>query len=253
MELHVPPSGFDFRTAGGPGVNIDPQLDDHSTQRYPLGTRLVYGERWFRYVLVGGSVLVAGNTIGAKAVIGGHTDKAVNTAAKGATSLLVTPSATAITANEYRDGYVNVNDDTGEAYALQILSHLAESSGSAEFTVNLIDPVPVAFAAATTVTLVQSPWGEVIQVAVTTRIGQIVGVAVCPVTAAQFGWVQTHGPCSVLTAGTVVIGNDVVVPTGAAGAMGPRTTALAVKEQVIGRCMTVNASGEHSMVYLTIE
>jgi len=253
MELHVPPSGFDFRSAAGVGVNIDPWLEDNSAQQYPIGTKLVYGDRWFRYCLAGGSALVVGNVIGAKAVIAGHTDEAVNTAAKGATSLLVTPSATAITANEYRDGYANVNDGTGEGAMLKILSHLAETTGSTEFTVNLIDPVPVAFAAATTVTLIQSPYGEVIQVAVTTRIGQAVGVACCPVTAAQYGWVQTHGPASVLTKGTVVIGDDVVVPTATAGAMGPRTTALAVKEQVIGRVMSVNADGEHSGVFLTIE
>lgn len=252
MVLKVPPSGFDFRDTGGPRNDIDPHLDDHSAKRYPLGSKLEYGERWFRYTLAGGSSLVAGNVIGAKAVVAGHLDEALNTAVKGAGVVKFTPSATNITADEYQDGYLNINDDTGEAYALLVRDHLAETS-QAEFDVNLVDPVPVLLGAGATGTLVQSPYGEVIQVAATTRVGQAVGVACAIVTNAQYGWLQTHGPASVLTKGTVVIGNDVVIPSATAGAMGPRTTALAVKEQVIGRCMTVNADGEHSMVFLTIE
>ena len=253
MVLEVPLSGYDWRAQHGGIPSIDPFLEDNATQQWPLGTKLRDGERWFRYVLAGGTSLVAGNVLGAKAVIAGHLDEALNSAVKGATAVLFTPSATAITANEYRDGYLNINDDAGEAYALKVLNHLAETTGTTEFTVNLIDPVAVALGAGATGTLVQSPYGEVIQVAVTTRVGQAVGAGCGIVTNAQFGWIQTHGPASVLGAGTLVIGDDVIVPTGTAGACGPRTTALAVKEQVIGRVMTVNASGEHSMIFLTIE
>lgn len=253
MVLNVPASGFDFRTAGGIPSTIDPFLEDETNQQFPLGTLLIDGQRWYRYSLAGGSSLVAGNMLGAKAVISGHTDEALNSAAKGAGVVKLTPSSTAITANEYRDGYLNINDDTGEAYALRVLSHLAETTGSTEFDVNVIDPVSVTLGAGATGTLVQSPYGEVIQVAATTRVGMAVGAACAVVTNAQFGWIQTKGPASILTAGTLVIGNDVVVPTGTAGAVGPRTTALAVKEQVVGRCMTVNASTEHSMIFLNLE
>ncbi len=253
MELHVPPSGFDFRTAAGVGVNIDPFTDDNALQQYPIGTGLVYGSRKFRYALIGGSSLSFGQVIGAKAVIAGHTDETVVMTA-AATTALFTPSATAITANEYRDGFLSILSGTGRGM-YQVLNHLAEATGSAQFTLNLIDPIVVTGASTPKGTLIQNPYGEVIATAVTTRIGQPVGVAQGIVTNAQFGWVQTHGPAAVLFIGTSVVGDDVVVPTGTtAGSAGPRTTALAVKETVIGRAMEVTTTnGDTIQVFLTIE
>ncbi len=253
MVLEVPPSGFDFRTAGGPRNDIDPFTDDDALQKYPLGTMLRYGDRWFRYCLNGGSSLVVGQVIGAKAVISGHTDETVVMTA-GETTLLFTPSGTNITANEYQDGYCSILSGTGAGYAYKILSHPVEESQAA-FTITLVDPIVVTGASTPKATLIQSPYGEVIATAVTTRIGAPVGVAQAIVTNAQYGWILTHGPASVLLIGTSVIGNDLVVPTGTtAASVGPRTTALAVKESVVGKTMEASSTnGDTIMVMVTIE
>ena len=254
MLLEIPPSGFDFRSISGhSGFNPDPFTDDEATQRYPLGTKLTYGNRWFRYALIGGASLSTGQVVGAKALIAGHSDEVwAGTAA--AITATFTPSATAITANEYQDGYLNILSGTGKGYIYRILNHPA-SDGSTIFTLNLIDPIVITGASTPKGTLVQNAYGEIIATAVTTRIGQPVGVAQGIVTNAQFGWVQTHGEASVLLIGTTVVGDDVIVPTGTtAASMGPRTTALDVGETVIGRVLEVSTNnGDHLPVWLTIE
>lgn len=253
MVLEVPPSGFDFRGSGGPRNDIDPFTDNHATQRYPLGTMLRYGDRWFRYSLNGGSSLAVGQVIGAKAVISGHTDETVAMTA-GESTLQFTPSGTNITANEYQDGYCSILSGTGKGYMYKILSHPVETSQAA-FTITLMDPVVVTGASTPKATLIQSPYGEVVETAVTTRVGQPVGVAQAIITLAQYGWILTHGPAAVLLIGTSVVGNDVVVATGTtAASVGPRTTALAVKETVVGRAMEASTTNADTIqVFVTIE
>ena len=253
MVLEIPPSGFDFRSAAGVGVNIDPFTEDNASQQYPLGSRLIYGDRWFRYTLMGGADSVFGEVMEAKAMIAGHTDETVVMTGAAVTALF-TPSATAVTLNEYRDGYLSILSGTGRGM-YKILSHPAEATGSTAFTLTLIDPIVVTGASTPKATLSQSPYGEVLKSTVTTRVGQPVGVAQGIISAAQFGWIQTHGPVAVLSIGTTVVGNDLVVPTGTtAGSVGPRTTALAVKESVVGRALEVTTTnGDTIQMFCTIE
>ena len=74
--LYIPGSGFDWHAVvGGHSSDPDPNLDDSAAQQYPLGTKLVDGDRIYRYALAGGSSLVAGNVLASKAVIAGHLDE----------------------------------------------------------------------------------------------------------------------------------------------------------------------------------
>jgi len=251
MILEIPPSGFDWSSVVPPV--IDPFTKNSLTQEFPLGTKLIYGERWFRYTRMGGVASVAGNVLQAAAPVAGHTTKALDIPVVGATSVNFTPTATAITANEYQDGFfVQDAGATGIGYAYKIKSHPA-SAGTVAIDIALVDPIVVAIPAAGTGSLVQSPWGEPIQAVITTRTAPAVGVAQSVITAAYYGWLLTHGPASVLTAGVVVVGDNVISPVGAAGAIGPETTPLVVKATVVGRVMVVGATGTWSTIFVTIE
>lgn len=253
MELHVPPSGFDFRTAAGVGVNIDPFLEDNAAQQYPLGTRLVYGIRTFRYVLMGSGSSVAGDVYTSHNVVAGHVDETISGAAKGDLTIDFTPSATAITANEYLDGFLSILSGTGLGHSYQVLSHPL-SDGTTKIALALIDPIALALSSTPKGSLHQSPWGEVIQAAVTTKVGQAVGFAQGIVTNAQYGWLQTRGPGAVTIKGTVVKGNDLVNFTATAGAVGPRTTALNVNEQVVAVCLEASSTDDDTVAaFITID
>lgn len=253
MILEVPPSGFDWRAVHQGIPNIDPLTENTTAKQWPLGTKLIYGERVFRYALAGAGSLVAGNVLQGQAPVAGHVTEAVDTLSIGAVTVAMTPSATAITLNEYQDGFfVQDAGASGAGYAYKIKSN-ATSDGSTAFDTVLIDPLVVAIPAAGTVSMIQNPWGEVLQAIVTTPTAKIAGVAQAVVTNAKYGWVQTRGPASVLTEGTVIAGNPVTGAAGTAGACGPLTTALVVKEQVIGFCMVAGADDTWSTIFLTLE
>ncbi len=252
MELHVPPSGFDFRTAAGVGVNIDPYLEDNALQQYPLGTKLVYGIRTFRYTLFGATGGVAGDLYTSHDVVAGHVDETVSAAAKGDKTVDFTPSATALTLNEYRDGFLSILSGTGQGYVYQILSHPAEATGSTLFTLTLIDPIAVALSSTPKGTLLQSPWGEVVPAAANTKVGFAAGFSQGVVTLAQFGWLQTRGPGSVTIKGTTVKGENLVTQTTVVGAVGPRTTALDVNETVVAVAMEASTTDNDTVAAFII-
>jgi len=123
-----------------------------------------------------------------------------------------------------------------------------------------LDPdesVQVAMTTSTTVSLVKNTYKDII-IHPSPATAKLVGVAVSAIPANQYGWIQTWGPCAVLTQGTVVI-NEVVVDSatvdGAVAPMGltegqPNTGA---GQNAVGVVMEVAANTEHSLVFLTID
>ena len=83
------------------------------------------------------------------------------------------------------------------------------------------------------------------------------------VTAANFVWLQVHGPVAVLLDGTVVIGDVVVASNATDGAVEamdivlsegtPNTMPATTEQPHIGIVMAVNATAEYGGVFLTIE
>lgn len=176
--------------------------------------------RRFRWAKAGASNLVVGNMLQAAAEIADHKSCSVAAAAIGATSLTVTPGATAGAANLYAGGLAIISVTPGLGYAYAIDSHLAITASTA-FTLNLRkdDPIQVALTTSSKVTLVANAYKGVIQTPVTTLTGAAVGAAVSIIPANGWGWIQTNGPASVLVAGTPGPGLAVVVPGTAAGAV----------------------------------
>lgn len=224
-----------------------------STQQFKLGTIAQTRDgRLFRYVQAGASNLVVGNMIQAAAQIADHQAMAPSDTAIGATSIVVTPGATGGAANLYAGGVAIIEVTPGLGYSYGISSHAAITA-SVAFTINLVpdDPILVALTNANSkVAVIANPYKNVIQSPVTTLTGAVVGCAVYPITATQYGWIGTHGVFGVLVAGTPGVGLGVVVPATAAGAVVIDGAASAT--QVVGSMMVTGVDGHVQAVFLNL-
>lgn len=244
-------NGTSDPTFGGGTWNV---LEYGSTQLCPIGTKMVTRDgRVFRYVKAGASALVVGNVIQAPAQITTHDQLTPAAAAIGATTITPTLDATnAVVENQYAEGWAVIDTTPGEGYAYPIASHPAAAASAAVALKLPADAkVQVALTTSSRVTLTPNPYKGVIQCPVTTLTGAIVGVAVAPIAASNYGWVQIEGACGVLIAGTPAVGAAVGVPATAAGAVvidGAATSGLFV----VGRMMVTGVDGKILPVLLSI-
>jgi hypothetical protein len=223
-----------------------------ATQEHPLGSRFTTKDgRVFRYCKAGASALVVGNVIQAPAQDTAHQQLTPAAAAIGATTFTATLGASAAAAGLYSEGWAIIDTTPGLGYAYPISGHAAVlSSGVITLRLATDSPIQVALTTDSRVSLQRNPYAGVIQSPVTTLTGAVVGVAVFPIAAAEFGWIQTHGPAAVLVAGTPGVGLAVVVPATAAGAVVIDGAAAATK--VVGSMMVTGVDGKVQAVLLNI-
>lgn len=224
-----------------------------ATQFHPLGTigRSKDG-RVFRYAVAGAVDTVAGSLYQQAAVVTAHLANTPPAVAIGATSFTYTPGAAAGAANLYAEGYLQVDTTPGNGYTYQVAGHDAITSSTA-FTLYLRDPIQVALTTSSRVGLMPNKFKNVI-VCPTAVTGRVAGVAPCIITAAQYGWVQTHGPASCLINGTPAVTSPVANSATTAGALDVWTTAAAaVTITPVGYMMQVGVSGKNNMVDLAID
>ena len=207
------------------------------------------GGRKFRYVKNGAVALVAGNMIQAPAEIAHHYGMTPAAAAIGATTVTVTPGATGGAANLYSGGWLVIDTTPGEGYMYPVDSHPAITA-SVAFTVTLGAPLQVALTTSSRVTLVPNPYQNVIQAPVTTLTNTVIGAAVFPIAAGEYGWVQSGGPAAVLVKGTPGPGLAVMVPGSVAGGVVVDGGAAA---QVVGFMMVTGVDAKILPVLLIID
>lgn len=173
--------------------------EDSVTQLHPLGTLGFTNDgRTYRYANnAGSSALDPGKICVAADITTNHEDRAVNTFAIGDISLTIGIGGTAITSNEYDEGFVVITDDDGQGIAYSIKSHETSSVGSVDIIVTLNDPIVIAAIDNTTVTLVRNKYRDIV-VSNGTQTDLPVGVPNVTIAIDSFGWVQTGGLCSVL-------------------------------------------------------
>ena len=179
-----------------------------TSQIHPLSTRMVLPDgRVFYYGQTNGAQTAGAICQSAVGVANHDMDLATNTASAGDKSVTVTVGGTAATEDQYKDGYMYVNDGTGEGHIYKIRQHDAiSSSGSGAINLYDGDPILTGFAAATIVGLAKNPYKDFI-VYPTTATGHAVGVAATDFDDDDFGWLQTWGPAAVLCDVAFVIGN----------------------------------------------
>lgn len=184
-------------------------------------------------------------------------------AAIGGTQIQLATGATAVLANQFQGGFINVVEGTGLGQTLKIQSNTAASSTSA-VVITVEDAFTVATGTTSRFTLTLNPWGSrfgtdfstngVIVSPATTLTGQVVGVSLYPIvastaTVAQFGFIQTRGPAACLGSSTVALGLDVCVPSGTAGA---HTTYVVATGPRIGTTLVASASTKYNMINVDI-
>ena len=219
-----------MKITGANGQAVAQKLFSTSADQYhELGFQAVGNGRKFRYVKAGAVDLVVGNALQSRIEDVDHDNIAVRATAIDATSLLITTGASggALDENEYAEGVAVIDTTPGLGYTYSIKSHAAIAA-STDGSLNLVDgeTVQVALTTSSKITLSVNPYKAVIQHPVTTATNVCVGGAIYPITASQFGWIQTGGVGAGLIAGTPAAGQPVTSTSATAGALSVHSAEL---------------------------
>jgi hypothetical protein len=246
----VSSDGFDFADA-------DP-YSESATQLFPLGSTLNWGDRVFKYAQMDGAV-TAGKLLQQAASIVAHHSQMSTTAivavsTSGTVDISVeTAGDTDITLNQYQEGYLLVNDQTGAGQSWKIKSHPAHNHGDdPTIVITCYGKVSTALAAGASsqLTLTTNPYKDVI-VSPTSATGGVVGVTNIDMTDDYFGWIQVRGPKACLAGETLVLGMSVMASDADAGAVMPDNGDDL--EPVIGEVMaSVVVDAEYNLINLKI-
>lgn len=230
-------------------------------QLFPLGTKLVRGERTYRYALNGGTGLAAGAPVQGAAALNAAfnadvamTVPAATPATAGTFKISVTSTATLASnssAGTFNEGYLVVNDQTGKGSCYKIKDQPA-FSGTSQNIITLYDPLAITLDATSQLGFIQNPYKNVIATAAVLT-GAPLGVAPRAVTASYYFWLQTGGVAAVATHTTIAVGGFVMVGTTAAQ-VDPAVTDVKTY-QIIGYALTpgVSTAGEMFLVFLILD
>lgn len=241
---------------------------------HPVGTRAYFPDgRVFYYALVGdttyGTAVTRGQLLAATnpsvSTAAGCVNKALNAAvAAGSNVFTFVPATVDVVPNFFADGYLYVNDATGEGLMFKVRSHTkADVSASDVMTVVTYDPTPTALTTSSEVTIIRNLYDRVgsatdlaelvVGVSLTSASASTVpatDVAVAAVSAtSNFVWVQTWGPCPVLQSDTTARGG-VMTATATDGTIAVNSTAGT--STIIGTQITLGVASEYRAVDLKI-
>ena len=224
---------------------------ESSTQLFPLGTSLVYGNNVYRYGLLGGTAVTAGKLVQHAAIDSNHANMTATAAVDaGETAISVETGGNDMTLNEYADGYLWVNDVNGEGQTMRVKSNPAhDHSDDPSVVITTYDALATALTTSSQLSLIHNPYsGMVIAPATETRA--VMGATVIDMTADYYGWFTVSGPQALLTVGTLVLGNIAVRSGGTDGGVAPATDNVLTE---IGEVMAVNANTEYSLIWMNIQ
>jgi len=231
----------------------------------PLGTRMMLPDgRLFAHARASATALVAGYLYQGEA---GGSDNIRNMAVQAAAAIgalqvkLTLGATTATTKDSFADGFLYVNDATGEGHNYKIKGNNAAAvSTTATFDLYENDGILVALEAGTSeVGIRKSPFDKVLlKTADTVHVHSYAGVATRAVLANYYCWLQRKGECAVFVDGTWLLGAGLVASTtsACAGMLTPILANSANAEpeliEVLGRCISVGSSTEYGLVELML-
>lgn len=228
--------------------------EESTTARAKLGSRMDLGDgRVFYYALNGATVLAPGKLVCSPVVA---TEKETNMAQAetvGSKQIDMVAVGT-ITADQYAEGYMSVVNDTGEGQTYKIRGNSA-ASAAAVCTVYLYDEIKTALDTTSEVIITPNILRGVILNTTSSVTSFVCGVPLFAVTAANYFWLQTWGPCSVLCGDS--LGNAVTerccIATGSGEFLS--TAGSVTGHQQIGYQIysgTDVVDTEYHLIYLTI-
>lgn len=218
----------------------------------PLGSVGVTRDgRVYRYSQAGGSDLDPGKLAVAATPDANVANVTVAAPAAIDAKQVVIDAGGAIAADAYADGHLTINDGTGEGISYAVRGNTV-TSGAAELTVDLDEPIVVALVADTSdATLTKNPWKDIV-ISVTDQADLPAGVPNTTISTTDYGWAQTRGVCAVWADETFAAGDALVSGSGVAGQVEAQDTDEV--KAVVGKAIIApNAAGEYPPVYLTID
>jgi hypothetical protein len=226
-------------------------FSNSSVQQMAIGA---YAEsqdgRGFRYAKIGAVDTVPGKVYqgAAQDTTNQNPSGGLGVAAQAVGDTTVTIStSTTLAADLLAGGYMSVNVTPGQGQLYRIKGNTA-TAGAVGCVVTLEDPIRVALTTSSKVILKAHPYSGVV-VTPATETTNNVGVAHTIVTAAYFGWLQTHGMASVLFTGTGAVGK--AVGTLAGGTIGSMAPAIAATP-ILGWHAGTGITTEYAFIFLTI-
>jgi len=236
-----------------------------SGQKHKLGTRAETPDgRVFYYAKEDGTAIgTAGLIVDNVAVVAAHDMDVPTTAAHsvGDTTISIEVPTTDLTANQYKDGYMVVNDGPGEGEVYRIKSHPAHDASDDNtviFTIEDEDGIRTALTTASLWGVFYNPYSavKIIDGDGAQTTGPL-GVTTAPVTASYYCWLQTSGIASVLVSGTtaMTLGDAIEVSqvSGQSGAATLYDSSGATDLMPIGTAMGIaSVSTDFQLVMLSI-
>lgn len=161
-----------------------------SNQAHPLGTRLKMGSRTFYYAKDSGSGLTAAEL----AMVSKNEDReqTVTVAHPVGTKEVTITAASNITASQYADGYLHVNQGTGKGDFYRVDDHPAISS-SKTGVVTLKDPLVTQWNTGDTDVVLTRSLFVLATGSSSNQYPSPVGVPLVDLSANEYGWVCTWG------------------------------------------------------------
>ena len=192
-----------------------------SSQKHKLGTRATTPDgRVFYYAENSGTAIDhAGYLVDGIAAVAAHDmDLAFTATSAGATSATSGTSLT-VTKDQYKDGYIYINDGPGQGEIYQVKSNTAVSSATGlSITIDEEDGFATALTTSSLFGLMYNPYKDIkIIDGDGTMTTGVLGVTTTAVTADYFCWIQTAGPASVRLGAQVGIVGDALTWSQASG------------------------------------
>lgn len=208
--------------------------------------------RLFRYAQAGASPIANGLLAVVAPIVANHTNQAFaasSLVAINTNTVVLTIGATAITQNQYAEGYLVINSGTGAGYSYKINGNTAGASGTFT-TVILREPLQAAISnsTATKGSLVPSQFVGLVTSATTSHA---VGVAYNTVPAGSFGWFQTYGPCSAQSDASPALQGQAIKQS--VTTPGNVTVSAASTDYGLGQALNAGVSAEYRQVWLAID
>lgn len=209
--------------------------------------------RVFRYDVVGSAAaLVAGTMNTPAAEKSNHYEQNPTTAIPSFTTVnqvTLTIGATAVTAGEYQEGWLNFSSGGNVGLSYQVSYHPSALSSATTFVVTLYDFLQAAVLTSDTYDLVHSQFNNILQ-STGSSDQTIRGAGVCMIAAgASYGcWTATKGLAACIADGTIAVGTELVLSNSTAGAVTGRSTtwSTAVAQIVVGKAGLQSAIATNS-------
>ncbi|KKK74567.1 hypothetical protein LCGC14_2882490, partial [marine sediment metagenome] len=167
----------------------------------------------------------------------------------GASSIIVTlDRGDPMSLDEYKHGYIYVNDAAGEGYMYDVVGHPGGGGEDTTKKIDIKDPVVVALTTSSQATLtkniydgVNRPYGDPWDI--------IAGVAPVSIPAEHYFWCQVQGPAVVLQEGGLFAGRGVMLSQRKSGAVEVLKQVIPVLSGSAGRELRGGASPKEVPTY----